>query len=161
MRIETATTRGDFDLARALVREYAAGLGIDLCFQSFDDELAHLGEMYGPPSGRLLLACCDDESEETEHAEAAGCVALRRLDDGTAEMKRMYVRPAFRGRGIGRMLAVAVLDAAREMGYARVRLDTLPSMGEAQSLYRSLGFVEIAPYYPNPVPGARYLEVAV
>jgi ribosomal protein S18 acetylase RimI-like enzyme len=160
MRIEAATTEADFDLARALVREYAAGLGIDLCFQSFDEELAHLGEMYGPPLGGLLLAR-DSGGVETEDGEAAGCVALRRLDDGTAEMKRLYVRPAFRGRGVGRLLALALLDAAREIGYARVRLDTLPSMGTAQSLYRSLGFVEIAPYYPNPVPGARYLEVAL
>ncbi len=155
IRIETATTEEDFALARTLFLEYAAGLGIDLCFQGFDDELGRMAEMYGPPGGRLLLA------RDEEGGEAAGCVGLRPLDEATGEMKRMYVRPAYRGRGVGQVLATAVLDAAREMGYVRVRLDTLPSMREAQTLYHSLGFIEIAPYRENPVPGARYLEAAL
>lgn len=155
IEILAATTDTDFELAGELFREYAEGLAVDLCFQSFEQELASLPKMYGPPSGRLLLA--RDEAS----GEAVGCAGLRRLGAATGEMKRMYVRPAARGCGIGRALAVAILDAARELGYTRVRLDTLPSMREAQPLYRSLGFVEIAPYYANPVPGARYLEVAL
>jgi len=154
-RIETAATDADFELARTLFLEYAAGLGIDLCFQGFEEELARMAEMYGPPGGRLMLARAE------ESGETVGCVGLRRLDEATAEMKRMYVRPAFRGRGIGRALAIALQEAAREIGYERVRLDTLPTMAEAQTLYRSLGFVEIAPYYANPVPGTRYLELAL
>ncbi len=153
--IATVATASDYELARGLFREYADGLGVDLCFQGFEVELARLAERYGPPWGRLLLARHD------ESGEAAGCVGLRRLDETTGEMKRMYVRPSARGQGVGRRLALALLDAAREVGYGRVRLDTLPSMGEAHALYRSLGFVEIAPYYANPVPGARYLEIAL
>lgn len=155
MQLVDATTREDYDVARELFREYADDLGVDLCFQRFDEELAHLAEMYVPPFGTLLLA--RDEAS----GEAGGCVGLRQLDDAAGEMKRLYVRPAFRGCGLGRALAVAVLDAARKAGYTRVRLDTLPSMGEAQALYESLGFVETAPYYENPIPGARYLEVTL
>lgn len=152
-RITPATTSDEYALARELFREYAAELGVDLCFQSFDEELAHLAEMYGSPGGILLLA------RDATSGGVGGCVGLRRLDDATGEMKRLYVRPAFRGSGLGRQLAVAALEAAPEVGYEKVRLDTLPSMREAQSLYTSLGFVEIAPYYENPIPGARYLEV--
>ena len=141
----------DPDDVRTLFREYQEELGVDLCFQDFDRELAELPGAYAPPEGALLVAAVD--------GELAGCVALRRLADGVSEMKRLYVRPALRGRKIGRALAEAVIGVARERGYGRMRLDTLPSMGEAIELYRSLGFTEIAPYYPNPVPGARFLEL--
>ena len=141
----------DPEEVRALFREYQAELGVDLCFQGFDRELAELPGDYGPPDGSLLVASVD--------GELAGCVGLRRLGDHVCEMKRLYVRPAFRRRRVGRALAEAVIATARERGYGRMRLDTLPSMTEASALYRSLGFREIAPYYRNPVPGARFLEL--
>lgn len=136
---------------RSLFREYEASLDTDLCFQGFELELAGLPGDYSPPGGRLFLA---RESEMT-----AGCVALRRIDDSTCEMKRLYLRPEFRGGGRGRGLAEAVISAAREIGYGAMRLDTLPSMREAQSLYRSLGFREIEPYRYNPVEGTIYMEL--
>ena len=131
---------------RALFREYAAGLGVDLSFQGFDGELASLPGEYAPPRGALLLAIHDQR--------VAGCVALRPIDGEVCEMKRLFVRPGFRGLKLGRTLALAVLAEAR-------RLDTLPSMGEAQALYLSLGFRDIPPYRHNPVPGTRYLEAAL
>jgi putative acetyltransferase len=132
-----------------LFREYADSLGFDLSFQDFERELAEL------PGGyvSILLA--------VEGDEAAGCVALHDLGDGICEMKRLYVRPAFRGTGLGRALAQAIIDAARERGYERMRLDTVPSMAAAQALYGSLGFRDIAPYRYNPRPGARFLELRV
>jgi putative acetyltransferase len=139
------------DEVRALFREYQAELGVDLCFQGFDRELADLPGEYGPPHGSLLVASVD--------GELAGCVALRRLGDGVCEMKRLYVRPAFRRQRVGRALAEAVIATARDRGYLRMRLDTLPSMAQASALYRSLGFTEIEPYYRNQVPGARFLEL--
>ena len=139
--------------ARTLLVEYAESLRVDLSFQNFDDELSAFPQGYLPPTGALLV-CYDEDA-------LAGGIAMRRLDDDTCEMKRLYVRPGFRGRGIGRALAVAVIDAAREAGYLRMRLDTLPSMDDAQALYGVLGFTEIAPYYENPVPGTRYLELAL
>jgi GNAT superfamily N-acetyltransferase len=136
---------------RGLVEEYVRSLGIDLAFQGVDAELADLAAAYGPPGGRILVAL-DDE-------EVAGCVALRSLDDGNCEMKRLYVRPAYRGTGLGRRLALAVIEKARELGYERMRIDTLPQMHAARKLYAELGFREIAPYRFNPVPGTAFMEL--
>ncbi len=151
VRLVPTERKESVEQARILFLEYAAALGIDLSFQEFDRELAELPGDYAPPHGRLLLAFCS--------SDLAGCGALRKLAPGVCEMKRLYVRPAFRGKGIGRAVAVALIDAAREIGYARMRLDTLPSMGEAAALYRSLGFREIQPYRYNPVPGALFMEL--
>ena len=145
---ELAATSGVF-------REYAISLGFDLCFQDFEGEIANLPGDYAPPRGALLLAHVD--------GAIAGCCALRPLDSrdyvNTAEMKRLYVRPAFRGLGLGRQLAEAILDAARMAGYDSVLLDTLKDMAIARSMYEELGFKEIPPYYHNPLAGAHYLKV--
>ena len=137
--------------ARLLIQEYAASLNVDLGFQDFERELGELPGDYAPPGGRLLLAFDGDR--------AAGCVALRRLDDDICEMKRLYVRPAFRGTGLGLRLSQAVIAEGRRIGYQRMRLDTLPSMHAAALLYRSLGFREIAAYRYNPVPGTKFMEL--
>ena len=152
MEFVQAQSPEEIEIARGLFREYAAGLNIDLCFQNFDQEVNGLPGNYAPPSGRLLLAI--------EGEQIAGCIALRSLGDGDCEMKRLYVRPEFRGQGLGKKLVTTLLDAAREIGYERMLLDTLPGkMDEAIALYRSLGFREIAPYYHNPVTGALFMEL--
>jgi ribosomal protein S18 acetylase RimI-like enzyme len=151
MELAQAETPEQIEEARRLLREYEGSLGVSLCFQGFERELAALPGEYAPPAGRLLLAL--------ETGQAVGCVALRRLDEGTCEMKRLYLRPGFRGRGAGRRLALAIIDEARKIGYNKMRLDTLPSMREAIELYESLGFKRIEPYYPNPVPGAVFMEL--
>ncbi|MBX9794349.1 MAG: GNAT family N-acetyltransferase [Burkholderiaceae bacterium] len=142
------------DITRDIFCEYARSLGIDLCFQNFDDELAGLPGAYAPPHGHLLLAFVD--------GELAGCGAFRRLDDvdyaNACEMKRLYVRPAFRRFGLGRLLAQALFDEARHAGYSTVLLDTLDGMEAARGLYTSLGFVEIPPYYYSPIAGSHYLK---
>ena len=142
------------DVAREIFREYALSLDVDLCFQNFDDELAHLPGDYAVPSGQLLLAWVD--------GELAGCGALRACSEAdyanACEMKRLYVRPGFRRSGLGRVLAQALLDEARRAGYSVMLLDTLDDMEAARELYEMLGFVEIPPYYYNPIPGAHYLK---
>src|SRR5579863_3713291 len=138
--------------ARELFLEYAQSLGFSLCFQNFDKELAELPGEYAPPAGRLLLA-------EFE-GQLAACVALHELDSGICEMKRLYLRPQFRGHGLGRVLAERIIAEARQIGYERMRLDTVePVMKDAVAMYRKLGFMEIAPYRPNPNPGALYMEL--
>ena len=147
-----ARTAADLDEARRLFRAYAEWLAVDLCFQGFAQELASLPGVYARPAGRLLLA--------RVAAEAVGAVGLRPLEAGIAEMKRLWVEPGFGGRGIGRALAETVIAAAREIGYERMRLDTIPArMPAAQHLYRSLGFFEIPPYYHNPLEGVVMLEL--
>jgi ribosomal protein S18 acetylase RimI-like enzyme len=154
VELTTPASPEELDTLREIFREYAQGLGIDLCFQHFDDELAGLPGDYAPPHGALLLATVD--------GEVAGCCALRPLDNAdypnASEMKRLYVRKAFRGFGLGRQLVEATLDAARQGGYACVLLDTLNEMEAARALYVGLGFEEIPPYYHNPIPGAHYLK---
>ena len=162
------------DAVRKIFVDYADTLGVDLGFQNFDDELAMLPGDYAAPRGTLLLALVRQEPDAAvgqEHtlklvdgsiAQVAGCCALRPLDSAdcpnAAEMKRLYVRPAFRGMGLGRQLADAILDAARHAGYSHVLLDTLDDMEAARTLYEELGFVEIPPYYHSPIAGAHYLK---
>ncbi|MDM0077556.1 GNAT family N-acetyltransferase [Variovorax sp. J2P1-59] len=164
----------ELEAARAIFRDYAASLGVDLGFQNFDDELAHLPGDYAEPRGALLLALVNVsdtavpvDAQPLQRAQGglayvAGCCALRPLDTAdypnAAEMKRLYVRPAFRGVGLGRQLAEAILDAARGAGYACVLLDTLDDMESARALYEDLGFVDVPPYYHNPIAGSHYLK---
>ncbi len=154
MKFVQAQSPEEIEIARMLFREYAAGLKIDLCFQNFDQEVDGLPGNYAPPYGRLLLAI--------EGEQIAGCIALRPFGDDDCEMKRLYVRPEFRGQGLGKKLVTILIDAARQKGYERMLLDTLPGkMEEAIALYRSLGFREIAAYYNNPVAGALFMELGL
>lgn len=153
LEIVRATSVDQIATARMLFKEYEASLGIELTFQGFAREVAELPGAYAPPAGRLLLA--------TGGAEPAGCVALRPLEGGICEMKRLYVRPTARGARLGRRLAETVIREARAIGYARMRLDTLPSMKEAFALYQTLGFREIAPYYETPIVGTRFMELSL
>jgi GNAT superfamily N-acetyltransferase len=149
--LRPARAPSELEHARTLFREYASGLGFELDFQGFEDELAHLPGEYAEPRGIILLAW--------DGATPVGCVALRPLEDeGVCEMKRMYVRPAGRGRGLGRTLGTAILTEARARGYRAMRLDTIDRMTEAITLYRSLGFREIPAYRFNPIAGALYFE---
>jgi len=156
MVVRAARFPGELEIVRGLFRAYEAGLGISLCFQSFDRELAGLPGDYAPPRGRLLVA-------ERDGGAPTGCVALRPLPDaGACEMKRLYVAPAGRGTGAGRALATRLLEEARAAGYEVLRLDTLPAlMPAAVALYRSLGFREIAPYNEHPAEGTLFMELAL
>jgi GNAT superfamily N-acetyltransferase len=151
MRLTEAQSPEEIEACRRLFRAYAGGLGFNLAFQDFERELSELPGEYAPPRGRLLLA--------TDGGAAAGCAGVRPLEPGVCELKRLYVAPDARGAGLGRRLALAAISAARELGYERMRLDTVPAMRAAHALYESLGFAEIAPYRHNPVPGTRYFEL--
>jgi GNAT superfamily N-acetyltransferase len=153
IEIVQAHSQQDIAEVRVLFREYAASLGDDFYYGDFERELAGLPGKYAPPEGVLLIA--------KEEKEAVGCAALRKIGDGIGEMKRLYLRPAFRGKGAGRNLALAIIAEARKIGYGRLRLDTLPKLREAIGLYRSLGFQEIEPYAYNPIEGVRYFELAL
>jgi putative acetyltransferase len=147
-----AETPFQISQAHELFLEYAQSLGFSLCFQNFDKELAILPGDYAPPQGRLLLAEYD--------GQLAGCVALHKLDPGICEMKRLYLRPQFRGQGLGRALADRIVAEARLIGYSHMRLDTVePVMKDAVAMYRKIGFREIAPYCANPIAGALYMEL--
>ncbi len=151
--LRQASLPSEIETVRALFLEYQKDLGIDLCFQGFQQELAALPGPYAPPQGRLYLAMDADQ--------ALGCVALRNLGEGMAEMKRLYIRPSHRGQHIGRQLAQRVIGDAKAAGYKSLVLDTLPGMSEAQALYASLGFVDTRPYTDNPVKGVRFLKLSL
>jgi len=154
MKLIQAQSDKQILFVRLLFGEYHAWLGVNLCFQNFDKELAELPGEYVPPTGRLWLAIEDEQ--------VAGCVALRKIGEGTGEMKRLFVRPEFRGKGLGRTLTEAIIQAAREIGYERLRLDTLPGkMDPAIAMYRSLGFKDIEKYYDNPYETAAYMELVL
>jgi len=151
MRIQTAVSPEDLDTVRGLFDEYWRSFGFTACFQGFAQELAGLPGKYAPPAGRLALAISD--------AGVAGCIALRRVDDCRAEMKRLYVRPAFRGRGIGAALLEYVIQEARAAGYAEIVADTMPVMADALAMYRRRGFELTGPYAEDPTPGAVYIRL--
>lgn len=153
LRIADALSDDEVAIVRTLIREYQAQLGVDLGFQGFEAELAALPGAYVRPGGRLLLAVHDEAP--------VGCIAMRATADGRAEMKRLYVRDAARGLGVGRALVERILAAAREAGYAEMVLDTLATMQAAQRMYEQVGFTDIAPYTANPMPGARFLGLAL
>ena len=153
MKIQQAQTEAEIEMIRTLFREYVAFLNVDLCFQGFEEELAELPGKYAPPEGAILLGLIDDE--------AVGCVALRKINEGVCEMKRLYVKPKARGTGLGRKLVDDIIAIAREHGYVLMRLDTLDTLTDAMNLYQRLGFRQIAPYYENPLPGAIYWELTL
>jgi len=149
--IVQAENRKDFETAKSLIEEYTASLGINLDFQHFDRELQHFPGHYASPGGRVLLAKSGNQ--------VAGCVCLRRLAGDVCEMKRLYVKPEYRGQAIGKQLALAVIQQAKTIGYHCMRLDTLPTMPAAMALYTTLGFRHIEPYYDNPLEGAMFFEL--
>jgi GNAT superfamily N-acetyltransferase len=152
MNIDTAKSDADIESTRAIFREYEKWLGLDLCFQGFEDELKNLPGKYAEPRGRLYLARVEEK--------VAGCIALRPLDEDTCEMKRLFVRDEFRGMRIGKSLIEKLIDDAREIGYSKMRLDTFPpKMGKAVDLYRAHGFYEIDAYYDNPNEGVLFMEM--
>lgn len=151
MRIVDGNGEEELPEVRRLFEEYAASLEVDLAFQDFERELRELPGEYAPPAGRILLALDDDEP--------AGCVALRPYEPDVCEMKRLYVRPAFQGTGLGRRLGEAIVEAGRDAGYRLMRLDTLPTMEAARGLYRSFGFEEIEAYRHNPVHGTTFFQL--
>jgi len=153
--IRRAATAEDYAVAKALFREYQRAIAVDLCFQSFEQELETLAEMYGPPKGALFLAT------RSTDGEPVGCVGLRQLEPGICEMKRLYVRADVRGHHLGRKLVDVLLTEARRLGYTRMRLDTLAWMMAARALYASLGFVRIPPYNEHPVEGTEFLELTL
>jgi putative acetyltransferase len=158
MRIAPALLEPAFSDVRKLFREYSHMPGVVPCLDDFEREVASLPGAYAPPGGRLLLAV-EDGSESAK--DAIGCVALRKLEQDTCEMKRLYVRPEFRGKGAARKLVEGLIAEAGSIGYRRIVLDTLPSMEAAHKLYRTLGFREIPPYPKNPIPGALFFELAL
>jgi GNAT superfamily N-acetyltransferase len=151
MRIKHAQTPTELDEVRHLFREYEAFLGVDLCFQSFEEELAGLPGKYTSPGGALLIGIHENKT--------VGCVAVRKLAEEVCEMKRLFVRPGARGTGLGRTLAREIIAVARELGYSLMRLDTLDRLTEAMRLYETLGFQRTTPYYDNPLPGVIYWEL--
>lgn len=153
IKIIEAKTEEDFSAARKLFKEYAHSLEIDPAFQSYEEELSRMEKIYGPPSGALFLAL--------REGSPVGCVGLRKLDELTCEMKRLYVKTEARGRGTGENLCRRSIEKAGMIGYKRMRLDTLPSMSAARALYRKLGFHKIKPYYHNPYSGTTYMEIVL
>lgn len=151
IQFKRITGQETLEEVKDLFLEYAQSLNVDLCFQNFEEELNSLPGKYGPPDGVLILALIDDK--------AAGCVALRKISEDICEMKRLYVRDSYRGFGIGRKLVNTIIENAIKLNYKYMRLDTLPTMKEAQSLYTSMGFYDIEPYVYNPIEGARYMEL--
>lgn len=152
MKIIQARTEKNIEDARSLFMEYIQSLNEDLCFQSFEDELAGLPGKYSPPDGALLLALSEKE-------EPGGCVAMRKLEKGICEMKRLYVRPQFRGCGLGRKLAVRIIEEAAALNYETMLLDTLDRLKAAMVMYESIGFVRTEAYYRNPLPGVVYWKL--
>ena len=151
MNLLQATTPQHWDEARRLVREYAASLEVDLSFQNFEQELEHFSSEYAAPNGAFILAESD--------GRYVACIGIRQFADGIGEIKRLYVSPAARGTGLGRTLVVQIIAVARELGYRSLLLDTLPSMKEAQALYRSMGFAPTSPYRFNPIAGSAFLRL--
>ena len=151
MEIIRVATTEHLNEIRSLFREYEAFLGVDLCFQGFEEELAGLPGKYAPPKGAILMA--------VDGHSTAGCVAARALEAGVCEMKRLYVRPPYRGLGLGRRLIETIIQEAAQIGYFRMQLDTLDTLHEAMRLYEAMGFKKIAPYYDNPLPGVVYWEL--
>ncbi len=158
IRITQALSNGAVTQARDLFREYASTIGVEVCLVDFDREMASLPGLYSPPTGRLLLAYLQGRAGAEE---LIGCAALRKLEPDACELKRLYIRPTFRGQGAGRALVKQVIDEARSIGYRRMLLDTLPSMQEAHKIYRTLGFREIPSYQKNPIPGSLFFELSL